>query len=87
LNLLDPFAFRLHYIESYARVGVMDCAVPAGTLLTRWNPASHTAYWTSTDCASILGKKLALDWAALNSPLFGERYQKSVGDLCKTLHA
>ena len=86
-NRHDPIAFPLHYIESYARVGVIDCAIPAGTVLTRWNPASHTAYWASSDCASIIGQKLALDWAALNSPLFGERYPKSVGDLCKTLHA
>jgi len=87
-NRHDPIAFPLHPIESYARVGVIDCAVPAGTLLTKWNPASHTAYWNSADCASIIGQKLALDWAALNSAGFlGDVYQKAVKTLCQTLHA
>ena len=71
LNLYDPqdpIAFPLHPLESYARAGVIDCTIKAGNWLTTWNPASHVGYWRSGDVAEIIERKLALDWAALNSP-------------------
>lgn len=80
----DPIAFPLHPIKSYAEVGVIDCAVHVGSWLTSRNAASHTEYWRSVETAQIIAGKLALDWAALNSPAFaGERYAKAVEDFRK----
>ncbi|MEW6579739.1 MAG: hypothetical protein AB1435_11160 [Chloroflexota bacterium] len=89
LNLYDPqdpIAFPLQPLESYARAGVIDCAIKAGNWLTTWNPASHVGYWRSDEVAEIIGRKLALDWAALNSPAYaGERYARDVAALRKEL--
>jgi hypothetical protein len=82
----DPIAFPLHPIKSYAAVDVIDCAVPIGNWFTRRNAASHTEYWKSVETAQIIAGKLALDWAALNSPAFaGDRYIKAVEDFRKKL--
>ena len=81
LNLVDPqdpIAFPLQPIRSYDRAGVIDCQVRAGSWLTTWNPASHVGYWRSAEVAELIGHKLALDWAALNSPRFAERYLATV---------
>ena len=75
LNLYDrqdPLACPLEPIEAYQRAGVIDCAVSAGTWLTGWNAGSHTGYWRSHRVASVIGYKLALDWARRNSPHFAE---------------
>jgi hypothetical protein len=84
----DPAAFPLRAIHAYAEAGVIDSPVQSGSwLLTSWNPISHLDYWASADVASIIGRKLALDWAALNSPSFaGERYTKAVEQLRKELN-
>lgn len=68
----DPLACPLEPIEAYQRAGVIDCAVNAGTWLTGWNLGSHTGYWRSRRVTSIIGYKLALDWARRNSPHFAE---------------
>ena len=82
----DPIAFPLRPIHSYAEIGVVDCAVQSGNWLTSWNIASHNEYWNSDDAARIIGQKLALDWAALNSPAFAdERYTKAADDFRKSL--
>ena len=89
LNLYDPqdpIAFPLRPILSYARAGVIDCAIKAGNWLTTWNPASHVGYWRSAEVATLIGHKLALDWAALHSPQYAEaRYEQEVSDLRATL--
>ncbi len=78
----DPIGLPLAPIESYHKEGVIDCEIEAGNWLTGWNPASHVGYWQSRQVASIIGHKLALDWAALNSPAFAElRYAQMVADL------
>ncbi len=75
----DPIAFPLQPIRSYRAAGVIDSQVRAGNWLTSWNPASHMGYWQSAPVANVIGRKLALDWAAVNSPRFAEqRYLKMV---------
>jgi pimeloyl-ACP methyl ester carboxylesterase len=70
----DPIGLPLSPIESYQKEGVIDCPVEAGNWLTGWNAASHVGYWRSTHVAEVIGHKLALDWAALNSPSFADTY-------------
>lgn len=75
LNLFDQqdvIACPLEPIEAYHRAGVIDCAVNAGTWLTGWNLGSHTGYWRCQRVATIIGFKLAIDWAHANSPHFAE---------------
>jgi hypothetical protein len=81
----DPIAFPLQPIRSYDRAGVIDCLVRAGTWLTAWNPASHVGYWRSPDVAQVIGRKLALDWASLNSAKFAPRYEEEVENFRKDL--
>jgi len=76
LNLYDrqdALACPLEPIDAYRRAGVIDCPVRAGSWLTGWNLGSHTGYWRCAEVASIIGQKLAIDWARLNSPRFAER--------------
>ncbi|NLE52780.1 MAG: hypothetical protein GX613_15390 [Chloroflexi bacterium] len=76
LNLYDrqdAIAFPLEPVEAYQRAGVIDCAVNAGNWLTGWNLASHTGYWRCRRVATIIGYKLAIDWARANSPHFAKR--------------
>jgi pimeloyl-ACP methyl ester carboxylesterase len=73
----DPIGLPLTPIESYKNEGVIDCAVKAGNWLTGWNAASHTGYWRSKQVARVIARKLALDWAALNSPAFADTYYTS----------
>lgn len=89
LNLFDPqdpIAFPLQPIQSYARAGVVDCAIRAGNWLTTWNPASHVGYWRSAQVAGAIGRKLALDWAALADQRYAEaHYERDVAALRATL--
>ena len=89
LNLYDrqdAIAFPLQPIESYQDVGVIDCAINAGTWLTGWNFISHIGYWRCDEASQIIGRKLALDWARLNSPRFaGRDYNKALDALRKEL--
>ncbi len=74
----DPVAYPLQPIDSFRDGGVIDCSVHAGTLLTGWNIASHNGYWGCDDVARIVGRKLALDWARINSPAFADSgYRKA----------
>jgi hypothetical protein len=81
----DPIAFPLQPIRSYDRAGVIDCPVRAGSWLTAWNAASHVGYWRSTEVAQVIGRKLALDWASLNSAKFAPRYEDTVENFRKAL--
>lgn len=81
----DPIAFPLQPIRSYDRAGVIDCPVRAGNWLTAWNPASHVGYWRSPEVAQVIGRKLALDWAGLNSARFAARYEEAVEHFRKEL--
>ncbi|MBN1202869.1 MAG: hypothetical protein JXJ20_13555 [Anaerolineae bacterium] len=89
LNLYDrqdAVAFPLEPIKAYKSAGVIDRPVPAGNWLTGWNLLSHTGYWRCDDVARFTARKLALDWARLNSPDFaGRRYAKAVEALRKDL--
>lgn len=89
LNLYDPqdpIAFPLEPIESYRAVGVIDRVVGAGNWLTGWNLLSHTGYWRCEEAARLVGRKLALDWARLNSPRFAERdYERALAAFHKDL--
>ncbi len=89
LNLYDPqdpIAFPLEPIESYRAVGVIDRVVGAGNWLTGWNLLSHTGYWHCEEAARLVGRKLALDWARLNSPRFAERdYERALAAFHKDL--
>lgn len=77
LNLYDQqdaLACPLEPIDAYRDAGVIDCPVRAGSWLTGWNLSSHTGYWSCRDVATIIGAKLAIDWARTNSPHFEESY-------------
>lgn len=83
----DPFAFPLEPIDSYRAAGVIDCEVHTGNWLTGWNMGSHAGYWRCDDLARIIGQKLALDWARLNSSRFaGPDYDKALDRLRRELH-
>ena len=81
----DPIAFPLQPIRSYGRAGVIDCPVHAGNWLTAWNLASHVGYWRSLEVAQIIGRKLALDWAGLNSARFAPRYEEAIENFRRDL--
>jgi hypothetical protein len=82
----DAIAFPLEPIESYKEIKVADCAVSAGTWLTRWNLGSHVGYWRCRAVAEHIAGKLALDWARLNCASFEERdYSKAVSSFRKGL--
>lgn len=89
LNLYDrsdPIAFPLGKVESYRAAGVIDREVSAGNWLTSRTMLSHTGYWQSDDVAQHIARKLALDWARLNSPRFAEeKYDKALADLRRDL--
>ncbi len=84
LNLFDrqdAIAFPLEPIDSYNAAGVIDHTVDVGSWLTRWNLGSHVGYWRSDEVARLIGHKLALDWARLNSPRFAEKgYAKALAE-------
>lgn len=42
--------------ESHNRAVSQDRAINVGSIATSWNPACHTAYWTSDDVAEEIGK-------------------------------
>lgn len=75
----DPIAFPLKPIESYDKAGVIDCEVQAGNWFSSLTPLSHVGYWRCVEAARTIGRKLALDWAALNVPDFAEnKYEKAL---------
>lgn len=75
----DPIAFPLKPIDAYREAGVIDCVVRAGTWFTTLTPMSHVGYWRCHEVAANIGRKLALDWAALNVPDFaGEQYTRAL---------
>lgn len=81
LNLYDPqdpIGFPLKPIQSYKDAGIVDYEVRAGRFVSSLTPASHLGYWRSRQVAHIVGHKLALDWAAINSPAFADRYLDEV---------
>lgn len=82
LNLFDPqdpIAFPLKPIQAYDEAGVVDCEVQAGNWFESLTPLSHVGYWRCMQSAQIIGRKLALDWAALNVPEFAEKkYEKAL---------
>ena len=76
LNLYDrqdAIAFPLEPIESYKEIGVIDRPISVGNWLTGWSLLSHVGYWRSEEVARHIARKLALDWARINSPQFAER--------------
>ncbi len=82
----DPIALPLKPIRAYAEAGVLDCPVRAGNWLASLTPLSHVGYWDCDDVAQAVGRKLALDWAALNAPGFdAARYQKALKAFRKDL--
>jgi pimeloyl-ACP methyl ester carboxylesterase len=84
----DPIGLPLRPIESYHDEGVIDYKVKAGNWLTGWNAASHTGYWRSKEVARVIARKLALDWAALNSRAFADtHYTPRVAALRESLGA
>jgi hypothetical protein len=91
LNLYSPHdavAFPLEPFKAYHAAGVVDCPIRAGSWLTQWNLLSHAGYWRSEEAARVIGRKLALDWARLNSPQFAEHdYQKALDSYRKELCA
>ena len=91
LNLYDPqdpIAFPLHPIRAYAETGVIDHVVRAGSWLASLTPLSHVGYWTCRDTAEVIGRKLALDWAALNAPGFDRaRYEQALAAFRKDIQS
>lgn len=89
LNLFDPqdaIAFPLEPLRSYATAGVIDRPVRAGNWFTSWNLMSHVGYWRCDDAAEWIGRKLALDWAWLNSEEFAaENHEREYAVLQKDL--
>ncbi|MBN1678769.1 MAG: hypothetical protein JW966_00660 [Anaerolineae bacterium] len=89
LNLYDrqdTVAFPLEPIDAYKAAGVIDRAINVGNWLTNWNLACHTGYWRSEDAARLVARKLALDWARLNSSRFaGRQFEKAAARYRKEL--
>jgi hypothetical protein len=82
----DAIALPLEPIHAYKDAGVVDYPVNAGNIVTSWNLASHTAYWTCKPAAHVTGHKLALDWARLNSAQYAElEYEAALTKFRKTL--
>ncbi|MFZ5863825.1 MAG: hypothetical protein ACOYXR_13410 [Nitrospirota bacterium] len=64
--------------EAYATAVTADVVIEAGNLLTRWNLLSHNAYWTEDAVVTMLGEKLAIDYAACNLGLQGAQCQDAL---------
>ena len=68
----DPIGMPLKTLnEAYDRVVLKDARVHAGLYLV-----SHQRYFRSRGTLKIIGRKLALDWAALNGKLPPERAER-----------
>jgi len=52
--------------DGYEEAVTEDVAVNVGGLLTSWNPASHTGYWTDNDVTKPIAGALAKLWQAVN---------------------
>jgi hypothetical protein len=50
--------------EHYKRVVTRDVAANSGGLLSSWNPASHTGYWTDNDVTAPIAERLVKLWRA-----------------------
>lgn len=65
----DVVAYPLRGLsEDYARAVTRDRMVQVGGWLARWNPLSHTGYWSSRTVADHIASRLARDWQELNPP-------------------
>ena len=68
INLYDPddvIGYPLRGLNAkYRKAVTEDRAVDVGTLLTRWTPLSHTAYWGSRTIAESIANELAAIWRA-----------------------
>jgi hypothetical protein len=53
--------------DAYNAQVTADRAVNVGSILTSWNPASHTEYWTDNDVTKPLAEGLARIWLQANA--------------------
>jgi len=71
VNFYDPsdvIGYPLRGLNNaYARMVAQDRSVNAGNLLTSWNPASHTQYWTDNDITKPIAESLARFWLQANA--------------------
>jgi hypothetical protein len=70
INYYDPddvIGYPLRPLNAdYRRVVKKDVAVNVGSILTSWNPLSHTEYWTDNDITIPIAKALAQAWETVN---------------------
>jgi hypothetical protein len=70
VNLFDEddiVGYPIRPVNSYCEKAVTaDLNVSVGSLLTGWNPASHTGYWEDEKVGKIIAEKLAIDWLRVN---------------------
>ncbi|HET9251108.1 MAG TPA: chemotaxis protein [Candidatus Eisenbacteria bacterium] len=68
INVYDPddvIGYPLRGLNAkYRKAVTEDRAVDVGSLLTRWTPLSHTAYWGSRSVAETIADHLAAAWRA-----------------------
>jgi hypothetical protein len=65
----DVIAYPLKGLNDRYEANVTDdVAVNVGNVLTMWNPASHTSYWTDGDVVARVAEGLVRVWRQLNTP-------------------
>ncbi len=70
VNLFDEddiVGYPIRPVNAYCKSAVAaDLNVSVGSILTGWNPASHTGYWKDEEVGKIIAEKLAIDWLRVN---------------------
>jgi hypothetical protein len=70
-NYYDPddvIGYPLKELNDAYRVAILrDVAVNVGSLLTSWNPLSHTGYWTDNNVTKPVAARLADIWRRTNA--------------------
>ena len=68
INIYDPddvIGYPLRGLNAkYRKAVTEDQSVDVGSILTRWTPLSHTAYWGSRKVAETIADRLAEAWGA-----------------------
>jgi hypothetical protein len=70
INLFDEddiVGYPIRPVNTWCKNAVAaDLNVSVGSLLTGWNPASHTGYWEDEMVGKVIAEKLAIDWLRIN---------------------
>ncbi|MCA1706464.1 MAG: hypothetical protein LC808_25650 [Actinobacteria bacterium] len=64
----DVIAYPLKCLnDAYAASVAEDVQVNVGNILTMWNPASHTGYWSDGAVIRRIAEGLTRTWRAVNN--------------------